>query len=127
VLGRSLVRPSFGAGPRIFRSFSYKSGIHRIVFDVGHDAVHLVIVSEPVDVRLPLPEGFAGAGQKLVGLPRGCSLQPLEYATWFLFRAKQDVNVVGHDNEGSQILRPKTLFAAAFKNLYNEPGHFWMS
>lgn len=75
-------------------------------------------------VGFALPERLTGAGQDLIGFPRCCSFQLLEYTTGFLFWTKQNVNVVGHDYQGSQIV--KTVFAAVFESLNNQPSHLRM-
>src|ERR1022692_958906 len=53
----------------------YESGFHGIVFDVSHNSLELVFVSDPVVVRLSLPKGLAGTTEYQVSFTRGAAFQ----------------------------------------------------
>jgi hypothetical protein len=84
-----------------------QSGRYRVVLDVRPDSVELSRISNPVIVRLSLPERFALAVQHLVGLPRRKSFQRLQQPAGIDQRQNQQMYVVGHDDVGVQFVIPQ--------------------
>jgi hypothetical protein len=69
-------------------------------------------------VGFALPEGLAGAGKSLVGCPGSRPFYPLERFAGFLAWTKEDMNVIGHDYEGAQVV--ESDLGAAFESLYDQ-------
>jgi hypothetical protein len=97
-------QPRISARPRIILDPRNQAGLHRIPLDVASNAVPLLLVANPVIVRLTLPELLAGMVQQSIGLACGRSLKRFQKMGRRYDGPQEYVNVVGHDYEGSKLV-----------------------
>jgi hypothetical protein len=92
------------ARPRVvFGSFN-QSRLNRIGLDIPDNPTHLNVVSDPVIVGFPLPEGFAGSPEKLVRLASSESFQSSKQKWRWDFRQKKNVDVIRHQDPGPKFV-----------------------
>ena len=99
--------------------------LHRIPLNVPRNAAPLLRITNPMIVRLPLPELLAGPVQQSIGLTRRRSLERFQKLGGQDQRHQEHVNVVGHDYEGPKIVMAK--FDSAVQRVYNELGDAGLS
>src|ERR1022692_2013445 len=95
------------ARPGVVVRASYESGFHGIVFDVSHNSLELVFVSDPVVVRLSLPKGLAGTTEYQVSFTRGAAFQRAKQTLRRNFGPQEYVDMVGHDHPSPQLVVAK--------------------
>jgi len=75
-------------------------------------------------VTLSLPEGQAGALQQAVGFPGRVALQCLQEAAGGLARQHQQVDMVGHDHVGEEIIIPQLMRSKMDRCLHQRGDRF---
>jgi hypothetical protein len=95
-----------GARPSVVPRTRDNSGFDRVVLDVPRDLLELSIVPDPVVIRFTLPEGLTGATENLVGRAGGHTFQSAEQKRRGSFGEDQRVNMVAHQNPGTEFVVP---------------------
>ena len=90
--------------PAIFFSLRNHTCHNRIVLDIDGNALPLLLVSDPVVIRFPLPKRLTGSPQQPVGLVRGIALERLQQPARGNLRQQQDVHMVCHDRKGTELV-----------------------
>ena len=93
-----------GARPGPILDSLHQSGLDRIPLDIPDDAIHLLILADPMIVRLILPERFARASEDLSCLASAVTLDCSTHLLHLHMGSEQDVDVVGHDDPRPQIV-----------------------
>jgi len=104
--------------PRIFLHGLDQSSPHRVSFDIPRNAIPLVLVSNPMIVRLPLPKRFANAIESFIRLPRSRSLDRFQEQSRRYHRQQEHVNVIRHDDERSEPIVPQ--LGASKERIHND-------
>jgi len=117
---RAGTHPGACTGPTISLGPNRNTGFDRIVLDVSPDANQLGVVADPVIVGLSLPKGIAGSVKKLVRLTSGHAFQRAQHSGDRDFGPKQNMDMVGHENPGTQIVVAE--FSAAMQALNHDLG-----
>jgi hypothetical protein len=104
--------------PFIILDLRNQPRLHRIPLDIPRNATPLLLITNPMIVRLPLPELLAGAAQQSIGLTRGRSFERFQELGRRNRRAQEHVNVVCHDYEGPRLVIAE--LDSAVQGVYNE-------
>jgi hypothetical protein len=104
--------------PRIILDPRHQPRLHRILLDVPSNPIPLLLITNPMIVRLPLPERLASAAQQSIGLTRGRSLERFQEMGRQGQGSQEYVNVVCHDYEGPKLVMAE--FDSAVEGVYNQ-------
>lgn len=103
---------STGTGPRKPLGSGSQAGLHRILFDVGADAIKLGAGSDEMVVAFILPDGSMSA-QEEIGLVSGKSFEGRQPFCCRHVWGGQQMNVVRHHYESVQLIPVQFPFAVA--------------
>jgi hypothetical protein len=92
------------AGPRPLIGSGAEPGFHGILFNVPHDFFFLDRVPNPSIEIVPCPECTASAAQYPVGIPCTAAFDPPDDFRQVKPRPEDYVNVVGHQDPGTQFV-----------------------
>ena len=84
----------------------------RILFYIAKDANELSFISNPVIVRLILPERLSGSPQKQIGVPCRRTLQPSSDNRQLGPREHQNVYMIRHDDPSKEIIKMSVAITA---------------
>lgn len=93
-----------GAGPFPELGAGGEAGGYGVPFDIAADALEFVGIADPVVEGFVLPDGFSGAAEAGVDVSRGDALESGGDFGERRVRSEEDVDVVGHDDVGVQVI-----------------------
>ena len=111
-----------GTRPRIVPRAVHEPRFNRVVLNVGDYSAALSFVAYPMVVGFLLPKRLSGSTEQLVGLPGGVTLKGLQKASRTDVGNDQQVDMVGHDDIGFQIVVAQ-FFCSATDSSYDEFGY----
>ncbi len=104
---RAGTHPGACARPTVIFSADHKPGADGIILNISFNSSQFDVVPDPMIVRLSLPEAFAGTVEKLIGLTGGGAFQSAEHFGSRDFRPQQHVDMISHQDPGTQIVMPE--------------------
>ncbi len=111
-------KPGVRTRPQIFLDRRDHPRPDGVPLDIPRNAIPLVLVSDPMIVRFPLPKGFARPTESFVRLPCGASLKRLQKQSRGNHRQEKHVDVIGHDDERADLVVPQ--FRAAEQRIHDD-------
>src|SRR6266851_486812 len=113
-----------GAGPFPVFRVGRELGVNGIPFDVAADALKFGGVPHPMIEGLVLPEGLAFAAQGGIGVAGGYPFEDIGDSCEGRARFQQDVNVIGHDHEGVELVAAK--LGTAQDGVFGVSSNLWV-
>ncbi len=97
-------QPRISTRPLIILEPRNQPSLHGIPLDIPGNAIPLLLIANPVVVRLPLPKLLAGAAQQSIRLASSRSLERFQKPRRRDQRPQEHVNMVCHDYEGTKLV-----------------------